>query len=90
MSPKTLVKPKNTKAESADDEPCIHHWIIDPPDGQISMGRCKRCGQEREFYNYVACSQWDNESSFSVRRTAFEDDVDEEPTTTTSGKKKRR
>ncbi len=30
---------------------CRHHWIIDGPDGPISTGRCKFCGEEREFQN---------------------------------------
>ena len=30
---------------------CTHHWIIDPPNGPISKGVCKLCGEEREFSN---------------------------------------
>ena len=29
--------------------PCPHHWIIETPDGPISTGRCRMCGEEREF-----------------------------------------
>jgi hypothetical protein len=40
---------------------CAHHWKIESPRGALSIGRCKRCGEEREFRNsteYV----WDNDS----------------------------
>jgi hypothetical protein len=40
---------------------CQHHWIIDTPRGALSAGRCKRCGEIREFKNsteYV----WDDDS----------------------------
>ena len=32
-------------------EKCVHHWIIDAPDGRISLGKCRFCGLVREFYN---------------------------------------
>jgi len=28
---------------------CIHHWILDPPRGELTFGRCKKCGEERQF-----------------------------------------
>ena len=31
--------------------PCIHHWLIDPPDGPTSLGICKYCADVREFPN---------------------------------------
>ena len=33
--------------------PCPHHWIIETPDGPASTGRCRMCGEEREFSNSV-------------------------------------
>ncbi len=41
----TLSK-SNTKQEE-----CIHHWIIDSPEGPKSYSRCKLCGAVAEFYN---------------------------------------
>ena len=32
---------------------CPHHWIIETPDGPMSIGRCRLCGEEREFSNTV-------------------------------------
>lgn len=30
---------------------CSHYWLISPPSGPTSKGRCKICGAEREFKN---------------------------------------
>lgn len=32
---------------------CQHHWLIESPDGPVSMGVCRLCGAEREFQNYT-------------------------------------
>lgn len=32
---------------------CRHYWIIEPATGPTSRGRCKLCGAEKEFYNYI-------------------------------------
>lgn len=32
---------------------CCHHFLIAFPQGPRSKGRCKRCGEEREFLNSV-------------------------------------
>lgn len=28
---------------------CIHHWLIQAPHGEMSLGTCKLCGATREF-----------------------------------------
>jgi hypothetical protein len=28
---------------------CVHHWVLEPPRGELTPGRCKKCGQERQF-----------------------------------------
>lgn len=30
---------------------CLHHWLIDKPNGPLSRGRCKKCREERYFVN---------------------------------------
>ena len=35
----------------ANDTDCVHFWVIDTPQGPISMGRCKYCGMMKEFQN---------------------------------------
>ena len=36
---------------SHDDSSCRHHWVIEMPNGPVSHGQCKVCGEERDFYN---------------------------------------
>lgn len=31
---------------------CAHHWRIESPAGEVSMGVCKLCGASRSFANY--------------------------------------
>ena len=30
---------------------CQHHWVIEVANGPTSMGKCKFCGESKEFYN---------------------------------------
>ena len=32
---------------------CAHHWVIESPDGPVSRGVCKLCGQVRGFANSI-------------------------------------
>ena len=40
-----MERPKNTLGS------CIHHWLIDAPEGPVSQGVCLTCGEQREFTN---------------------------------------
>ena len=31
---------------------CIHHWVIEEV-GREAMGKCKNCGEEKQFLNYT-------------------------------------
>jgi hypothetical protein len=53
---------QNTKQKK-----CVHHWIIDSPEGPTSFGRCKLCGATAEFTNEL-------QSVLEKRRDASEDD----------------
>jgi len=44
---------------------CQHHWLIETPRGATSHGRCKRCGEEREFRNSATDHLWEDESGGS-------------------------
>ncbi len=59
--------PRTRKAESAtttiEQPTCQHHWVIASPRGAMSEGRCKRCGEEREFRNSTTDYVWDDDSS---------------------------
>ncbi len=30
---------------------CSHHWIIKTPEGPVSIGKCRLCGEEKKFSN---------------------------------------
>ena len=32
---------------------CLHYWMLDSPDGPVSKGTCRSCGEERDFPNYI-------------------------------------
>lgn len=55
MTPSTLSivspKPKHRDSTIEEGETCIHHWLIEPPDGRLSVGVCKYCGRVRTFLN---------------------------------------
>jgi hypothetical protein len=38
---------------------CIHHWIIDAPNGRESAGVCKHCGIEKGFSNSTESVMWE-------------------------------
>ncbi len=38
---------------------CVHHWIIDAPNGRESVGRCKRCNIARSFTNSTEAVMWE-------------------------------
>lgn len=40
---------------------CRHHWVIAAPEGATSMGRCKVCGETREFHNSATDSLWERD-----------------------------
>ena len=28
---------------------CVHHWVLAHPEDDVVRGRCKRCGETREY-----------------------------------------
>ncbi len=69
MGSKTAVKERRPEANApAQTDECRHHWIIESPQGALSVGRCKICGEEREFRNSGNDYIWDDESSSSGAR----------------------
>jgi hypothetical protein len=38
---------------------CVHHWIIDAPNGRESVGSCKHCGVTKEFSNSTESVMWE-------------------------------
>ena len=56
-SKKNAVDVEETTADVSDNG-CVHHWVIDPPNGAVSEGRCKACGEKKEFRNSFEYSSW--------------------------------
>jgi len=56
-SNKHVVDAEETTADVSDNG-CVHHWVIDPPNGAVSEGRCKVCGEKKEFRNSFEYSSW--------------------------------
>jgi hypothetical protein len=32
---------------------CVHHWVFEPPNGRVSIGKCKYCGEKTESVNFL-------------------------------------
>ena len=57
---KVNEKPNNPIVNCSDnDQNC--HWIIEPPNGPVSSGKCKKCGAEKEFKNSFEYNTWHGE-----------------------------
>ena len=51
-------KARATRKKPEPQEGCTHHWVIDPPNGAVSIGHCRKCGEDREFRNSIEYSSW--------------------------------
>lgn len=85
MGKATVIEESRPQADAeAPAVTCQHHWVIETPKGSMSRGRCKRCGEEREFRNSASDYLWEDESgggynawrgSRPVRGPADDDEV---------------
>ena len=39
--------------ETQERSGCQHYWVLAPPEGPVSTGSCRSCGEERDFPNYI-------------------------------------
>lgn len=61
---RTAVKERKPQTVApAEVGSCRHHWLIESPSGALSRGRCKVCGEERQFRNSANDYIWDDDSS---------------------------
>ena len=51
--------------EATNKGKCCHYWVIETPEGPISKGICKFCGEEKEFDSFGpdSVSRWDRSTS---------------------------
>lgn len=52
----TTERPQPSKKQQAS---CVHHWIIESPNGRESRGVCKHCGLQKEFVNSTESVMWE-------------------------------
>ena len=71
MASKLLEKKAEPITKGQGLQTCIHHWIIEPPEGPVSNGICKKCGTESQFRNYLPHSIWEGEKD---KNGKFEDE----------------
>ena len=64
MGKSTVIEERQPQAEAPT---CQHHWLIESPSGATSKGRCKRCGEEREFRNSASDHLWEDDSGKGYR-----------------------
>jgi hypothetical protein len=51
---------------------CVHYWIIDIPAGPVSRGKCRLCGESREFRNSLETeSSWGDDVSLFQAAAAW-------------------
>lgn len=62
---RAAVKERRPQAAPTEAGSCRHHWLIESPRGALSSGRCKVCGEERQFRNSANDYIWDDDSSSS-------------------------
>lgn len=56
-----------------EEEICVHYWNIEPPDGPVSLGICKKCGEKKQFRNWKG---W-NEHQSSTKKDEFEEKTED-------------
>ena len=58
-SPSLQASPELREQE---DLGCVHYWIIDVPAGPVSKGKCRLCGEARDFRNYLeSLTGWEDD-----------------------------
>ena len=65
------------------DQPeCQHHWVIAKPSGPVSRGKCRLCGEEKDFQNFMENAPWSRAKgkrpANDARRTKEEPVVEED------------
>lgn len=50
---------------------CVHYWIIDVPSGPVSGGKCRLCGESKDFRNSLeSAPSWDDDRGASQASAA--------------------
>lgn len=73
-----MASKTRTKSSAPTASGCTHQWMIEPPNGPMSIGVCLLCRESKEFRNSSEDSIWDknegrsrwNDMGVSKRRRA--------------------
>ncbi|MCK9485165.1 MAG: hypothetical protein M0R73_00430 [Dehalococcoidia bacterium] len=55
----TQSKTEDREIKPVSPRNCVHHWIIETPNGRESGGVCKRCGAHKSFSNSTEQVMWE-------------------------------
>jgi len=55
---------------------CVHHWLIESPNGKFSLAKCKKCGEYDAMSNSIANGVWSQASP--KRKPVIKDDIERE------------
>jgi len=68
MASSSSAKKKMEEPVAVEEGGCKHHWMIEPPNGAVSVGKCKTCGITQEFRNSFEYSSWYGTKSPSAEK----------------------
>ena len=68
--PNSATEKTASANEDEAENGCTHHWVIEPPNGSVSRGKCKHCGESEEFRNSFEYSSWYGTKSPSAANKA--------------------
>jgi hypothetical protein len=54
MRQKCEEKNKESPEDASKENQCNHFWMIEIANGPRSRGKCKFCGETRDFYNSIS------------------------------------
>jgi hypothetical protein len=63
QAPQIARRVREVARAPEDQQPptCVHEWVIEPPNGPTSQGKCRRCGEVRAFRNSLDITYWDTQ-----------------------------
>lgn len=56
-----MVQQKDQTEKKELSAECRHHWVIESASRPVSKGKCRLCGLEKEFKNYLEQTPWGEE-----------------------------
>ena len=51
---------------------CIHHWVVESPNGKFSLAKCKKCGEYDAMFNSLTEGAWTQTSGNKKRESSEE------------------